>query len=189
MDWLLKLPRSAQVVLAGGMLYVVLSFFDWQQHSFGAAGEYGQSLWHGFGIIVALTAIALLGWELARAMNVTVSYDSFDSATLSIAGAFVLCFFTLIVFLGWSEYRTWAAGLATLIAFVIAGAAFARARGEGVELPGIGKLSEIQLKLPFGSTALAVPSTATAETASEPPEEPDLLEDITPGLRSSFAEV
>ena len=46
----MKLPREAQATLAGLILFVIFSFFDWQQVSyFGHTG--GETLWHGFGII------------------------------------------------------------------------------------------------------------------------------------------
>lgn len=182
MDALLKLPREVLVVLGGAVLYVLLSFFDWQSHSFGAAGGWGQSLWQGFGVVAALIGVALLGWEIARAMNVTVEYDSVNSATVSAALAFGLAFFTLIVFLDWSEYRTWAAWLGTLDVLAIAGAAFVRARSEEVKLPAMPV--ELPFELPLKSRPLAVPATPAAAPAPEPEGEPDLLEDIAPTLRS-----
>ncbi len=151
MEAVMKVPHATKAVIACCTLYVLLSFFSWQRHSFGAAGVYAQSLWHGFGIIVALTAVAYLGWELCRAMGVEVSYGSVTSPMLSAAGAAVLLFFNLIVFLTWGEYRTWAAWLGMLLALAIGGVATWRAREEGVELklPGGFSLGSRSLSLPL----------------------------------------
>jgi hypothetical protein len=164
MDAVMKLPHATKAIIACCGLYLFLSFFSWQRHSFGIAGVYAQTLWHGFGILVALTAVAYLGWELMRAMGVEVAYESVSSALISAAGAGVLLIFNLIVFLTWGEYRTWAAWGGILLALVIGGSAVWRARSEGVQVPGLpGALS-------FGSGPFSLPLTRQHAVADGPPE-------------------
>lgn len=165
----MEVPHAAKAVIACGVLYVLVSFFSWQAHSFGPAGMYAQTLWHGFGIIVALTALGYLGWELARALGVQVVYDAVTSELISAVGAVVLLFFNLIVFLTWGQYRTWAAWLGILLALAIGGTATWRARGEGIELPGLsGRPSS-------GSVSLSLPSA--------PPDEGEPAVAELPGVR------
>jgi hypothetical protein len=174
MEAVMNVPHATKAVIACTGVYVLLSFFSWQSHSFGAAGVYSQTLWHGFGILAALWAVAYLGWELCRAMGVEVSYGGVTSPVLSAAGAAVLLFFNLIVFLSWGEYRTLAAWLGILLALAIGGAATWRAREEGVGL----KLPEgVWLKLPeglsLGSRSLSLP-LARPEEAEPPVLDPDV---------------
>lgn len=163
----MKVPHATKGVIACTGVYVLLSFFSWQRHSFGVAGVYAQTLWHGFGIIVALTAVAYLGWELCRAMGVEVSYAGVTSPVLSAAGAAVLLFFNLIVFLTWGEYRTWAAWLGMLLALAIGGTATWRAREEGValKLPEGFSLGSRNLSLP-----LLRPQEADAAAVEQQPQ-------------------
>jgi hypothetical protein len=75
---------------------------------------------------------------------------------VSAALALLLLVFTVITFISHDEARHWPAWIGLLAAIVIAGAAFVRARDEGVEVPS---------KDSFSS------SPAAADTA-EPPEAP-----------------
>jgi hypothetical protein len=166
MEAVMKVPHAAKAVIACGVLYVLLSFFSWQRHSFGPAGVYAQTLWHGLGVIVALTALAYLGWELARALGVEVVYDGVTSALISAAGAGVLLFLNLIVFLTWGQYRTWAAWLGMLLALAIGGTATWRARSEGIELPGLGGRPSL------GGGSFSLPSAASAPAPELPDAQP-----------------
>ena len=55
MDALMKLSREVQIVLGGAVLYVIFSFLDWQQVSFGGISA-GLNEWHGIGVVAALLA-------------------------------------------------------------------------------------------------------------------------------------
>src|SRR5579862_9789852 len=68
LDALKKLSREGQVVLGGLVLFLILSFFDWQQVS-GFGVTVGKNLWNGFGIIVILVAIVFLVWEVLRLLE------------------------------------------------------------------------------------------------------------------------
>ena len=66
------MPREVQATLSGLILFVIFSFFDWQQASIGPY-TVGRNLWHGIGIITILIALAYLAWEIGRALNYEVS--------------------------------------------------------------------------------------------------------------------
>jgi len=178
MEAVMQVPHAAKAIIGCGVLYVLLSFFSWQRHSFGVAGTYAQSLWHGFGLLVALTSIAYLAWELGRAMGVQVEYDAVDSQLISAAGGGVLLFFNLILFFDWGQYRTWAAWLGMLLALVIGGAATWRARSEGVELP-----FELPFNLSLSGGSLSLPMLRS-QPDGEPAAEPPVLDDALPLLEA-----
>lgn len=168
MDALMKLSREAQGVLVGTVLFILLSFLDWQQASFdlGPLGSHtvGKSLWHGFGVIVALVAIVLLAWEIVRALDVKIELGGIEPGVISTSLAFLLGILTIIVFLDWSEVRHWPEYLGTLIAIAIAVLAFLRARKEGVGMPAMPS----GVSVGRGGAAAATPGV-TAPTPTPPP--------------------
>ncbi len=138
MDALMKLSRDVQIVLGGAVLFFILSFLDWQSYSFGPYSV-GVNLWHGFGVLVVLVAIVLLAWEVLRALGREVKIGSFPPGLISVALAGLLLVLTVIVFLDWSDYRSWPEWVGLVLAIVIAVFAFRRAKSEGVEMPTMPK--------------------------------------------------
>ena len=138
MDALMKLSRDVQVVLGGTVLYVIFSFFDWQQVSVLNITA-GRSEWTGIGVVAALVAIVLLVWELGRAVNVKIELGSLSPGLISAALALLLLVFTAITFLTHGTARHWPAWVGLILSVAIAGAALRRARSEGVELPQVPK--------------------------------------------------
>ena len=134
MDKLMKLSRETQAVLAGSVLYLIFSFFDWQQVSaFGVS--VGRSEWNGIGVIAGLLVIVLLLWEAARLFEVKIELGSLNPGLLSVAVALLLLVFTVITFLSHSTARHWPAWIGLLLSIVIAAAAVMRGKAEGVEMP------------------------------------------------------
>jgi hypothetical protein len=135
MDALMKLSRDVQIILGGALLYVIFSFFDWQQVS-GFGITYGRSEWTGIGVLAALLGIVLLAWELARAFNIQIPLGgSLTPGLVSAALALLLVVFTVITFLTHGTARHWPSWIGLILSIVIAGFAFKRAQGEGVEMP------------------------------------------------------
>jgi hypothetical protein len=164
MEMLKKLPREVQVLLGGSLLYLIFSFFDWQQVSFGPVTA-GITEWHGVGIIAGLLAIALLLWEAARLFQVTVPLGTLTPGLVSVALALLLLLFTVITFLTHNEARHWPSWIGLLLSIVIAAAAFARARTEGVQMPDVSAMANRT----GGSQSTGASSTApTTTTTSEP---------------------
>jgi uncharacterized integral membrane protein len=174
MDALTKLSRETQVVLGCAVLFLIFSFFDWQQVSFSStfvSGSAGLSLWHGIGFIAGLLVIALLIWEIVRLFEVNTPTGNVTEGHISIALALALALFTVIAFFDKSTARHWPAWIGLILSLVIAVAAVMRARAEGVQLP------QAKTAAPAAEpTAPAEPAAAPAEPAAAPAEsatEPD----------------
>ena len=138
MDALTKLPREVQALLGCAALYFILSFLDWQSASIGPY-TIGVSEWHGFGILGALLAIALLIWEGLRLTGRQIDVGTASPGLVSLALAEALLVVTVIIFLDWSDYRAWPEWLGLVLSIVIGVLAFRRAKAEGVEIPSLPK--------------------------------------------------
>ena len=130
MDAFSKLSREAQVVLGGGVVLLILSFFPWQEYSIFSANE-----WHGIGLLAGLLVIAMLAWEVLRLMAVNVSLGTLSPGLVSLGLALLVALFTVIAFLNKDTFRQWPAWIALIVALVVAAAAVMRARAEGVQMP------------------------------------------------------
>ena len=179
MDGIKQLPREVQVTLGCLILFIIFSFFDWQQVSIGPY-TYGKTLWHGVGIITVLIAIAYLIWEIGRALNYNVNLGQVTPGMTSVGFAIALLVFTVITFLDWSDFRHWPEWVGLLLSVVIAIVAFPRAKKEGVEMP----------KMPEGiSVGRAGGSGGTAAPAppAPPPEAPAPADDAGAGPEKTDA--
>lgn len=157
MDNFKRLSPAEQIVFVGAIVALIVSFLDWQQVCVSLVNACaGASEWNGVGTIAALLIVVLLGWEVARLLGRDPELGSATPGQVSAALALLLLVFTVITFISHDEARHWPAWIGLLAAIVIAGAAFVRARDEGVEVPS---------KDSFSS------SPAAADTA-EPPEAP-----------------
>lgn len=172
MEMLKKLPREVQVVLGGGVLYLIFSFFDWQQVSFGPATA-GVSEWHGVGFLAGLLVIALLLWELARLFQVNIQLGSVTPGLVSVGLALLLLLFTVITFLTHNELRHWPAWVGLVLSIVIAVAALARARTEGVQMPDLSAIaSKADAGQGSGGSSPTPPAASDARASSQTPREP-----------------
>ncbi len=138
MNVLRKLSREAQVVLGGSVIYLLLSFLDWQKQCFSGGGVSvcgGQSEWHGVGVLGGLVAAALVAWEVVRLLEIKIELGPVTPGFASAALAALLLVLTLITFLSHCQARSWPEWLAVVLSVVIALAAWRRGRAEGVEMP------------------------------------------------------
>ncbi len=165
MEALKKLSREAQIVLGGVVLFLILSFFDWQSYSVGPF-SFSKNLWNGFGIFVILIAIALLVWEVLRLLERAPQLGDFGPPIISFTLSVLLGMFTLILFFVWSQDRAWAEWLGTVIAIVIAVCGFLRAKAEGVGMPKMPAVASATSGR--GATASAAPAPAAPPAAPEP---------------------
>lgn len=134
----MKQSREVQVILGGTVLYIIFSFFDWQQVS-GFGITVGRTEWTGFGIIAALVAIALLAWEIGRLVDFKIGTGSLTAGQISAGLVALLLLFTVITFLTHGTARHWPAWIGLLLSLGIAGAGFMRAKAEGVQMPEMPK--------------------------------------------------
>ncbi len=157
MDALMKLSREVQIVLGGAVLYLIFSFFDWQQVSYLGVSA-GRSEWSGIGVVAGLLVLVLLAWEAARLFEVKIELGSLTPGLVSVGLALLLLVFTVITFLSHNEARHWPAWIGLLLSIVIAVFAVKRAQSEGVEMPSVSK-----------STSGTAGSGSTAGSAPTPP--------------------
>ena len=170
MDVWKRLSREAQVVLGGTVLFVIISFFDWQQVSVGPFTA-GKTLWHGFGILTALVAIVLLVWEIGRAIHFKIQLGSLTPGMISAGLELLLVVFTIITFLDWSDYRHWPEWVGLILALVIGGFGFVRAKAEGVQMPDMPK------NISVGGSSMG--ASGGGSTAPSSPPEPMASPDET----------
>ena len=72
MDKLAEINHGAKVVLGAAILFLIISFFNWQEVDLGAFGEAGVSMWHGVGLDRGLAAIAIIVWQAIRLANMNL---------------------------------------------------------------------------------------------------------------------
>ena len=72
MDKLAEINHGAKVVLGASILFLIISFFNWQEVDLGAFGEAGVSMWNGVGWIAGLLAIAIIVWQAIRLSNINL---------------------------------------------------------------------------------------------------------------------
>jgi hypothetical protein len=137
MEMLKKLSREVQVVLGGGVLYLIFSFLDWQQVSIGSASV-GLTEWNGIGVVAGLLVVALLVWEAAALFQVKIPLGSLAPGLVSVGLALLLLLFTVITFVSHNEARHWPSWLGLVLSIAIAAAALVRAKAAGVKMPDLG---------------------------------------------------
>ena len=175
MDMLKKLSMPAQAVLAGTVLYIIFSFFDWQQACFGSACA-GVSEWHGGGgTITVLSAFLLLAWEIVRLLNVRINVGGVSPGLISFGLTLLLLLLTIITFLTHNELRHWPAWIGLILAIGIAVAGFMRSKEEGVEMSDFGTLaSSVSGSVQRGAQNRQGSSdTSSTATPTPPPAAPE----------------
>lgn len=139
MDKLAELTHGAKVVLGAAIVFLILSFFNWQEVDLGAFGEAGVSMWHGVGWIAGLLAIAIIVWQAIRLANINLEIG-IGPAMVTAFLAVLLLLFTVIKFFADSEFRTWAAWVGLILAIVIAGGAWMNMQATGESISDLQKL-------------------------------------------------
>ena len=160
----MKLSRDVQIVLGGAVLYVIFSFFDWQQVSAGPF-TYGYSEWSGIGVLAALLGIVLLAWEIGRLIDFKISLGNLTPGLISAALAALVLVFTVITFLTHSAARHWPAWIGLVLSIAIGVAAFRRAKSEGVEMPTMPSTGSLGSGLTAGGGGVG----SSSEPAPTPP--------------------
>jgi hypothetical protein len=171
MDKLAELTHGAKVVLGAAILFLILSFFNWQEVDLGAFGEAGVSMWHGVGWIAGLLAIAIIVWQAIRLANINLEIG-IGPAMVTAFLAVLLLLFTVIKFFADSEFRTWAAWVGLILAIVIAGGAWMNMQATGESISDLQKLGGGGAGGgggASGTTTPPPPSTPSDTTPTPPP--------------------
>jgi hypothetical protein len=167
MDKLSQLSTGAKIVLGGAIVFLIVSFFNWQEVDLGPIGSAGVSMWDGIGWIAGLLAIALIVWLALRLANVNLEIGL--SPALVTAGlSALLLIFTIIKFLVDNEFRTFWSWLGLILAIVIAAGAWLNMQAAGESV------GEAFARFGGGS------STTTTATTPPPPPPPVTPPPATP---------
>jgi hypothetical protein len=139
MDRFKGLPLGRQLLLAGGLLLFIDTFFAWQKVSFhlgGISESVTASAWHGFwGVLLGLLTIALLAWVGARSFGVELPVELPDGlVTLALGALILLC--ALLKTLT-ESYSAWASYLGIVLAAVVAAGAWLTFQESGEKLPSM----------------------------------------------------
>ncbi len=163
MDKLAEINHGAKVVLGASILFLIISFFNWQEVDLGAFGEAGVSMWNGVGWIAGLLAIAIIVWQAIRLSNLNLEIGV-GPAMVTAFLAVLLLLFTVIKFFADNEFRTWAAWVGLILAIAVAGGAWANMKLTGESIADLQKLG--------GGTGGAGGGAAGGGGTSAPPSTP-----------------
>ncbi len=139
MDKLAEINHGAKVVLGASIVFLIISFFNWQEVDLGAFGSAGVSMWHGVGWIAGLLAIAIIAWQAIRLSNMNLEIGV-GPAMVTAFLAVLLLLFTVIKFFADSEFRTWAAWVGLILAIVVCAGAWFNMKLTGESLADLQKL-------------------------------------------------
>jgi hypothetical protein len=187
MDQLRTLSTGAQIVLAGTIAFLIVSFFSW----FDVEGleeatgfDAGVSMWNGIGVVAGLIAVVLLVWQAIRLANINLEIGVSQSM-VSAALAVLLLLFAFIRFIDAPTLfdRTIWAWLGLVLAIVVVVGAWLgmQAAGESLDdmrktISGLGGRSAqapsdappMQETPPAGETGTTTGSTEEGEPPRTP---------------------
>jgi hypothetical protein len=184
MDTLKKLSLGSQVTLGAGVLFLIFSFFNWFEVK---NTSYGESMWHGVGVIAGLLLIVVLIWEALRFLDVKIELG-ISPTMIGMGLALLLLLFTFIRFIdkpgggiadSFVERTVWS-WLGLILAIVLVAGAWLHMQAAGESLADVrAKVSSVSTRssdsgTTSSSTATAPPATPPATPPSEPetPEAP-----------------
>src|SRR5690349_19385211 len=131
-----KLTHGAKMVLGGTILFLIVSIFHWQEVDLGIASV-GVNMWHGWGVLAGLIAIAIIVWEGLRLANMKLEIG-LTPAMVTAALALLLLVFTVLKFLVSNEFRTFWAWLGLLLAILVAVGAWVNMKQLGESVSEMG---------------------------------------------------
>ena len=172
MEQLRDLSTGAKIVLGGAVVFLIVSFFNWQEVDLGPIGEAGVSMWDGIGWLAGLLAIALIAWQVLRLANVKLEVG-LSPTMVTAALAALLLVFTFIKFLVDDEFRTFWAWLGLALAIVIAVGAWLAMQAAGESLDDVReRFASRETGGGTSSTAAPPPAASEPEAAPDRPAEP-----------------
>src|SRR5579862_9360217 len=102
-----KLTLGSKIVAGAGILLLVDSFFHWQEVNFGPISA-GVTMWHGWGVLIGLTLLAILAWEAVQLTETKIAVGPLSPTMVTMLLAALLVLFTLIKVLSNDYVATWA---------------------------------------------------------------------------------
>jgi hypothetical protein len=163
------LGRGMQIMLVGGVLLLISTFFNWQEIDFdlGPLGEgsAGQNAWHGFwGVVMGLLTIVLLAWIVARLAAVEIPIPLSTAMVSAILAALILV--CAVVKNLTDDYSTFWSYLGIAFAAVIA-------VGAWMQIQESGGVETLRSEIPGRSSTTVSPAAPTSTTTMAPPPAPE----------------
>ncbi len=173
MEQLQALSLARKLVLGGGVLLLIDTFFNWQSvEAFGQ--DYGQSAWHGFwGVLLGLMTIALVAWVIARTFGVAMPEGIPEGLISLVLGILILVCAVLKTLT--DDYVAWPAYVGIVLAAVVAYGAWRNFQESGESLPSMPKKTAAAGATSSGaatSTPETPPAAPPPPAESEPPAPP-----------------
>jgi hypothetical protein len=169
-----KLTHGAKLVLGATIAFLIVSIFNWQEVEVLNIASAGVSMWHGWGVLAGLIAIAIVVWEGLRLANMKIEVG-LTPAMVTAALAILLVLFTVLKFLVDNEFRTFWAWLGLILAILVAVGAWLNMQMLGESITEMGT----SMKSAASSAAAAAKSAtdrdesaAAAPPAPAPPQAP-----------------
>ena len=139
-----SLSTMGQVALGGSVLYLIFSFFKWQEACVG--GDLGicvsRNAWHGWGWIGGIAAIAIIVYEVGMLVGRKIDVRGMSPTLVSGVLSLVLLLATVLKFFVDNEFRKFFfAGVLLILSIVIAAASWMRMKEQGVAVPRPGSSS------------------------------------------------
>jgi hypothetical protein len=165
------LGRGMQLMLVGGVLFLIDLFLPWQKYNGpfadaieAAGGDISRTAFHGFGgWLLTLLTLVLLAWIVARMAAVEIPIPV--SAAMTAAVLAFLIFAIAVLKSLVDDYSGWASWVGVILALVIAVGAWMQIQESG----GLENLkSEASSMMPASSPASSGPAPAPAQPVSEP---------------------
>ncbi len=161
-----KLTHGAKVVLGATIAFLIVSIFHWQAVDT-VVGSYGVSMWHGWGVLAGLIAIAIIVWEGLRIANLKIEIG-LTPAMVTAALAILLLVFTVLKFLVSNEFRTFWAWLGLALSIVVCVGAWMNMKALGESISEMGS----SMKAAASSAAAAAQSATKSNDAPAAPAAP-----------------
>jgi hypothetical protein len=163
------LGRGMQIMLVGGVLLLISTFFNWQEIDFdlGPLGEgsAGQNAWHGFwGVVMGLLTIVLLAWIVARLAAVEIPIPLSTAMVSAILAALILV--CAVIKNLTDDYSTFWSYLGIAFAAVIA-------VGAWMQIQESGGVETLRSEIPGRSSTTVSPAAPTSTTTMAPPPAPE----------------
>ena len=162
-----KLTLGSKIVAGAGILLLVDSFFHWQEVNFGPISA-GVTMWHGWGVLIGLTLLAILAWEAVQLTETKIAVGPLSPTMVTMLLAALLVLFTLIKVLSNDYVATWA-WVGLVLSIVVGVGAWLNMQEAGESLG--------DLKSSFTQTGPSAPAPAPAAeaapaAAADPPSAP-----------------
>lgn len=160
-----KLTLGSKIVAGAGILLLVDSFFHWQEVNFGPISA-GVTMWHGWGVLIGLTLLAILAWEAVQLTETKIAVGPLSPTMVTMLLAALLVLFTLIKVLSNDYVATWA-WVGLVLSIVVGVGAWLNMQEAGESLGDL-KSSFTQT----GPSAPAPAAEAAPAAAADPPSAP-----------------